>query len=116
MSIQRIAISADKGMMPDINPALIPEGGYLFALNATLEQHSGDAYILQNDASNKLVTLFPSDLHCLGHISIVENGLLILFMLNTRTGVGEIGYLSYEDITPTNVPILVNLLLSIRRL
>ncbi len=95
-----------KGMNVDGHPMSLDEQSYSYALNAKYEDFDGNGFpIIQNDKSNKLGFRFPDTYKIVGQRYILEQDRLIIFTLNEKTGVSEIGEIhnihNYIDQTDT---------------
>jgi len=89
-------------MNTDLNSLNLKVSNYSYALNATVEDISGEEFILQNTSSNLLKTIFPEGYHVIGHKNIHEQNRVLYFLINEETNsyiVGEILNKEYEDIT-----------------
>lgn len=81
-----------KGMNTDVHPMNLGEQGYDYALNAVVEEFSGNGFpLLQNEASNLPCTGFPSGYYVIGYANVIEQQRILLFLTNPTTGVSEIG-------------------------
>lgn len=81
-----------KGMNTDSHQMNLGEQGYDFALNAVIEEFSGNGFpLLQNESSTLPCINFPEGAKVIGTINIVEQDRKILFLINTTTGISQIG-------------------------
>jgi hypothetical protein len=81
-----------KGMNTDIHPANLSEQGYDFALNAVVEDTTGNGFpLLQNEASTLPCANFPVNYKVINVLNIVEQDRKLFFLVNPTTGFGEIG-------------------------
>jgi hypothetical protein len=81
-----------KGMNTDVHPANLSEQGYDYALNAVVEDVTGNGLpLLQNEASTLPCANFPAGYKVIGFANIVEQDRKLLFLINPITGFGQIG-------------------------
>jgi hypothetical protein len=81
-----------KGMNTDLHPANLTEQGYDFALNAVVEEFSGNGFpLLQNESSTLHCANFPAGYQLIGFVNIIEQDRKIIFLVNTENGRSEIG-------------------------
>lgn len=73
--------AAQKGMVMDLHPNQIGEGGYTYALNAEIESFDGNGFpVIQNTLSNLLVSALSFGYNVLHFINIWEDNRVILFL------------------------------------
>ncbi len=81
-----------RGMNTDVHPMNLGENGYDFALNAVVEEFSGNGFpLLQNEASNLPFVVFPTGYQVIGFVNVLEQTRIIVFLVNPTTGASEIG-------------------------
>ena len=76
------------GLNTDIHPSLLKDGQYTNAINAQLNSHLGDSFIIQNEPANISCAQLPYDL--IGSIKL-HDGSFVLFTTNDISS--EIGIL-----------------------
>lgn len=80
-----------KGMGEDLTRFNQNANNYTFALNAVLEDRTGNGLTLQNEMSNKCNVAFPPDYRVIGFINIPEEHRTIYALVNPITGHSQIG-------------------------
>jgi len=81
-----------KGMNTDLHPQNLGEQGYDFALNAVVEEFSGNGFpLLQNEGSNLPCAGFPAGKQVIGYANVIEQQRILLILVNPITGESEIG-------------------------
>ena len=81
-----------KGMNLDNTIPQKGEGVVSYALNAVVENSLNDGSIVyQNEPANIECCTLPTDFKLLGHKNILEEGYILVFLKNEKTGESEIG-------------------------
>ena len=80
------------GMNQDLRTLNLDSKAYPFALNATLEDFSGNGFpAIQNDSSNLLAVNFPLGFQVIGKASVYQQNRVIYMLVNPETGESQIG-------------------------
>jgi hypothetical protein len=77
----------------DLNsiPSQVREGMVVYALNAVVEGFSGEQTVYQNEQANEFCAELPSGYRVLGQKNIIEDGIILFWLINPNTGASEIG-------------------------
>ena len=84
------ATATVKGMYQDVSKNNQPENTYSFALNAVKTSEEGEDGFLVNEKGNSVEYTLDSGFKLIGHYTLPDNE-VILFSVNTSTGISEIG-------------------------
>lgn len=69
----------------------LKKGKLTYALNGMIEGFDGQYVNYQNEPGNELCITFPSGYRAVGIYTIYEKNLVVYFLVNTTTGVSQIG-------------------------
>ena len=90
------------GMDRDTHPIRLKDGSYTFAKNVSLEDSSGNGIpIVQSEPSNILCKEIKGGKNVIGFKYEPSLRKTFLLIINTITGVSEIGYISHDNYTYT---------------
>lgn len=91
------------GMNADTSLYNFQKGQYSFALNAAIEDYSGNGPTnVQNEPSNYLAVNYPEGFKLIGKKYLLELDRTLVYLTNPTTGVGEIGEIRdclFDDVT-----------------
>ena len=91
------SIDFQKGSNSDLSYINISENAYTYALNACVSDFNGNEFLIQNEPSNFLCSVLPTNKSVIGYKYILEQERLILFLVE-RTK-----YKTPPKCNPTNV-------------
>lgn len=92
--------AAQLGLNMDNTVSQVKKGMLTYALNANLESFDASSVNYQNEQGNEPCggnTFFPANYALIGHHFIAERNKHVYFLVNTSTGVSEIGYMLNND-------------------
>ncbi len=105
-STSHVAVSR-VGMQTDSHDLNMEAGSYSFALNAAIEDLSGNGLPqIQNDSSNVLAATFPEGYEVVGKKSIPELRRTIYALVNSTTNKSIVGEVKEEDYDDNRSPVL----------
>jgi hypothetical protein len=89
--------SAKVGLNMDQTLNQIKPGTLTYALNAALENFDSSSVNYQNEQGNEFCLQFPQGYSLIGKYFINEKNKHIFFLVNSETGMSEIGYMDNND-------------------
>jgi hypothetical protein len=94
--------AAQLGLNMDSSIAQVKKGTLTYALNAALENFDSNSVSYQNEQGNELClgnteTGIPQDYSIIGNHFIAEKNKHIFFIVNSKTGASQIGYMLNND-------------------
>jgi hypothetical protein len=89
------------GLNLNINPRSHRPGSLTYCLNGVLEGIDGQGYSMQDELGNKICAILPSGYKVIGRKAIIEQDLMLFWMVNPPTGESEIGQV--KDCTYTKL-------------
>src|SRR6478609_2089071 len=90
-NIQLTPASATLGLNLDSSIAQIENTELTFALNAILENFDGQSISYSNEPANEFCCQFPSGYQVNGSRNIIEEDIILVWLVNSSTGDSEIG-------------------------
>jgi hypothetical protein len=91
MNLSSLNAPTKLGMIQDNNLLSQSPEGYLYALNGSIEDVTGESRYIQNTASNVLATIFPNGFKVIGFVEVIEQDRVIYVLINPTTGESLIG-------------------------